>query len=91
MQFEIVLQNRDTGEVDTYLYKVKCAIPIFVKWVSTSVHPITLSQWFNGDKPTLKTPEDIIPICVRCEFGEIWRRPEDEIEKIKFYKGLWFV
>jgi hypothetical protein len=91
LKAEIVLQHRSKNEISLYQFQDNVSLEKLVKWVSTDISPITLNQWWYGDKPTCRAAEDIIPIAIRCELGQIWRRSEEEIEKIKFVKGGWVV
>lgn len=88
MTFEIVLEHREKQEVFSYVMTVPVTLEVFSKWLRDNVHPLTLTQMWYGDEPG-NGIQDIIPICLRTEFGEIWRRDEHEVVNTHFYKGDW--
>ena len=90
MNYEIVLENRTTGEVGTYPYSINCKVETFRNWLVNHISPITLVQMWNGDKLNNK-PEDVIAIGLRCELGELWTRSVEDAKKVYFFKGDWLL
>ena len=89
MRAEIVLQHREKNEVNVYQFQMDVSLEVFVDWLVYSVSTTTLNQWWYGDSPTCKPAEDIVPTAIKTEFGEVWKRSEEDIANVKFYKGLW--
>jgi len=91
MRTEIVLQHREKNEVSVYQFQMDVSLEVFVDWLVYSVNPVTLNQWYYGDSPTCKPAEDIVPIAIRCDLGEIWKRSEEDIKNVYFKKGEWLL
>jgi len=89
MKAEIVLHHRKLNEVSLYQFQMDVKLDVFIDWIANSVSPTTLNQYYYGDKPTCKPAEDIVVIAVRSEFGELFRRSEEEIQNVSFCKGTW--